>query len=501
MAIQLACPCGKSLRLKNEMANKRIKCPACGKGLHVGAGADTDSSDADSTAEAKPRRSVLPMILGGALALAALLLIVSAITAIWLGMHSSGLQARLTAAENETAEHKETFEKFKREAEPAEQALRKRAAEAEKEVSNLAGELKKLSDHLRLATKDIEKLKADLTLTQDRYDKREAEFKKLLAGETPPVKTEDGKSPPALTTTFAGLPPDGAWAEYAIRTKIAGMEGLVVSHMRYLIGSTKHQGKDCRWLEVQVFNEKNELTTVTKLLFAIDGAKEKPVRKILRAIRKDGIHGFEELPVNGEEVKSFDLMFEPILRNRKDHGLATLKVNGIGMLECKHESGDVDPPFVDVDAPRQCKLTRWRSDKVPFHTVKSENFIGFKDGSELTFTMELVKIGADAKSEVPDNPKVSPGRIELAKYAGRLEGKGVSLTITADGRCDGNFNFGSVFSSLMNGRLQPDGRGYKLSFAVNTTFLNMMLRLSADENSISLVEPALNIVATLNRVK
>jgi tetratricopeptide (TPR) repeat protein len=54
MAISVSCPCSKQLRLKDIYAGKRIKCPACGKGLSVPALPKKAAANGQKEAPAEP---------------------------------------------------------------------------------------------------------------------------------------------------------------------------------------------------------------------------------------------------------------------------------------------------------------------------------------------------------------------------------------------------------------------------------------------------------------
>src|SRR5262249_53824345 len=62
--------CGKSLKAKESLAGKRIKCPTCGKGVVVAAAA-TATSSARSDKGARPRRRAVLLSVGLLLAVAA----------------------------------------------------------------------------------------------------------------------------------------------------------------------------------------------------------------------------------------------------------------------------------------------------------------------------------------------------------------------------------------------------------------------------------------------
>jgi hypothetical protein len=65
MPIQVKCQCGKTLKVKDELAGKAVKCPGCGKVIKVGqpgvkAGAKTSAKVGASGAKTPPARPAAP---------------------------------------------------------------------------------------------------------------------------------------------------------------------------------------------------------------------------------------------------------------------------------------------------------------------------------------------------------------------------------------------------------------------------------------------------------
>ena len=61
MPISLECPCGKQLKLRDDLAGLRIKCPACGDALDVPEDVDPSAMIGASTAEAPAESTEKPV--------------------------------------------------------------------------------------------------------------------------------------------------------------------------------------------------------------------------------------------------------------------------------------------------------------------------------------------------------------------------------------------------------------------------------------------------------
>lgn len=524
MPLSVRCTCGKSLRVKDEMAGRRIKCPACANGLTVPSSmeppvvsnenpsaSDVEPMAANPKASSTKRNAAtrspvsLPWLTGAAAAILGVLLVVSILVGGWQFLRNGTLQSRLSDAEETTQGHIDALEQQKKDAAAANQALRKQVADAEQKAQANATKAAEQLKKLTAAENEVKEHAGKLDKLQQQLALLEQQLKKPI-GKPDPEKVDEVKALGPDLHAFGQAPPDGFWAEYTITTRLTGAgekESEFTQRMRQSIGSTLFEGKKCRWLEVQSSSEKPKTSNIVQVLFQEVGSKEKPERKLLRAIRKEDDHDFEQLELNSPEVKAFNGFLDPLLKNRKELGTQELAMEGIGKVACAHESGNFEVS-IPGEKPIVLAATLWRSKQVPFNLVKNESVFEIKDGGtqlKSTSTVELVKFGQNASRVIPDNPKISPGRATLAQYAGNWSGKGITITIYADGTCDGSFNFGNVFSMLKNGKLQPKDREYSLSFAVNQTFLNWSVRLSGDRNTLTMSEPGQGIFVTLTRVK
>ena len=57
MAISVACECGKRLAVRDEMAGKRVKCPACMSVVPVPAGEGAGAGESEERPAAKEKAS------------------------------------------------------------------------------------------------------------------------------------------------------------------------------------------------------------------------------------------------------------------------------------------------------------------------------------------------------------------------------------------------------------------------------------------------------------
>jgi hypothetical protein len=114
-------------------------------------------------------------------------------------------------------------------------------------------------------------------------------------------------------------------------------------------------------------------------------------------------------------------------------------------------------------------------------------------------TSKLGPAPAAAAGQGPDAKPFKRGKTTVADLTGKWRGKGVALTLEADGWGTGDFNFGNLYT-VARFQLVPDLQGVLLSFSVGTTPTNWTLTLSEDKRQLRMVERDQGTTILLDRV-
>ncbi len=212
------------------------------------------------------------------------------------------------------------------------------------------------------------------------------------------------------------LPPDGHWAEYALRqTKTRGADERTrqVGHVRISsVGRVTHEGESCRWLELRgAYANPDQPAEVLKLLIPekhLRGDGE-ILKHVVRGWHKRGER--EVAPVDAELRGFFGspvaFFLRVPLQEIETESKETITVNRLGSFSCT-----VDSAFGDLSLPRRRqeytrpRFKRWRHSDAPFGTVRLRFEIErtINDRKErLVVEAELVATGTDAKSQLPEN--------------------------------------------------------------------------------------------------
>jgi hypothetical protein len=221
---------------------------------------------------------------------------------------------------------------------------------------------------------------------------------------TTPRATADG--------LITQMPDDGSWAEFELKLTLTenDQKRELSAYLRLSsVGQVEHQGKQCRWVELQVSRtEPPTPDELAKILVPEESIKsgKVTVASLIRGWRKPEDEEATELDKNRPRlgIGPLAMLLSGSFSGSQKTEKEEVKVEGLGPLNCDKTTGKHDLPMGPSD-DLPADITLWRNSKAAFGTVKLRvHLVDKRDGRERDGVFEAVQVkaGKDAKSALPD---------------------------------------------------------------------------------------------------
>ena len=207
------------------------------------------------------------------------------------------------------------------------------------------------------------------------------------------------------------LPEDGASIEFEMKGSFTANGQTMEYDGTFLmssVGKKEVDGVVCRWIEFRMAltSQGRERTVIAKVLVpeAELAAGKTPSSQIRKAWLKQGDREAREITdFSGNDAGPLPAFLSGPFSNEKKSEAAVIE-SGLGKLECKGVTGNIE--FKQGSTDQKWTMKNRLNEKAPFGVVTSEIEIEISRNGQQTrngsMTMKAVKVGKEAKSQIPD---------------------------------------------------------------------------------------------------